>query len=639
MSAIGGSYRFDGGIPDEAMLAALGRGLASLGPDGGRYIKAGAIAMVYRAFHTTKESRREIQPLVSATGQVLCWDGRLDNREELIFLLRDQLRDDLTDAGIVMAAYLKWGIDFLPKIIADFALSLWDPFSGSLILARDVIGSRDLYYHINHQEAMWSTDLATLIEISQIKLEVDENYIAGYLTRLPDPSQSPFKNINVVPPAHAVIINDRDVKVLRFWGLDPDHEIRYSSDADYEEHFRQLFTEAVRCSLRSDRPVWSDLSGGLESSSIVCVADQLVKAGRSEAPLLETVSCIRDESPSSNELKFIRYIEERIGREGYHLPESAFPVLSPSVAETSVIPNVLDIFISLHKQINKLMAEKGARVRLCGNGGDQIFNSVPSPGGLLADLLVCRKIWQLHKDLSAWSRDRKKPYLKLFWEEAVTPVLSRKLQVRLRPDLTKRFPDWYDPGFVKRTHLNELLLGPADSFGFHLPSHRNQATNFLGAVRSVSAGYARILQNVELRLPILYRPLVEFMQAIPTEQRRRIGETRSLQRRALKDVLPPEILHRKGKGNPSEAIFRALTREYTRMHELLSDTHVARYGYVDQQGLLKALERSRYGDKRTSDLFRIISLEFWLRSLERYGPAAKSNVAAMGSPEARPAAA
>lgn len=639
MSAIGGIYSFDRGSLDESMLAALGRGLASLGPDGGRFIKSGPMAMVYRAFHTTKESRQELQPLVSASGQVLCWDGRLDNREDLIPVLGEWLRGDFTDAGIVMAAYLKFGIDFLPKIIADFGLSLWDPLSGSLILARDVIGSRDLYYHLNEREVIWSTNLSSLIEVSQVNLEVDENYIAGYLTRLPDTSQSPFKNINVVPPAHVVVIKDSDVQVRRFWGLDPDREIRYSSDAEYEEHFRHLFTDAVRCCLRSDRPVWSDLSGGLDSSSIVCIADQLVRAGKAETPLLETVSCIRDESVSSNELKFIRCVEEKIGRQGYHLPESAFPVLSPTASESSVIPNALDIFISLHKQVNKLMAEKGARVRLCGTGGDQIFNSVPSPGGVLADFLVCGKFWQLHEGLAAWSRDRNKPYLKLLWEEAITPLLSRNIQVRLKRDLTRRLPDWYDPGFVERTNLKELLLGPTDTFGFHLPSQRNQATNFLGAVRSVATGYARVLQNVELRLPILQRPLVEFMQAIPTEQRRRIGETRSLQRRALKDVLPPEILRRKGKGNPSEAVFRGLTREYTRLHSLLSDAYVARYGYVNQQGLMRALERSRYGDKRTSDLFRIISLEFWLRSLERYGPAAKSNVAVLGSPEARPAAA
>ena len=140
--------------------------------------------------------------------------------------------------------------------------------------------------------------------------------------------------------------------------------------------------------------------------------------------------------------------------------------------------------------------------------------------------------------------------------------------------------------------------------------------SFLTAVRSISAGYARaLLQDAELRFPILHRPLVEFMQAIPRDQRIRPGEKRSLQRRALKDLLPPEVLNRKGKGNPSEAVFRSLTREYARLHSLLSDSYVARYGYVNQTALMRALERSRYGDKRISEIFRIISLEFWLRSL------------------------
>ncbi len=640
MSAIGGIYSFADGIVDEGLLVALRQGLASLGPDGGGQFKSGPVGIVYSAFHTTKESRQEIQPLTSANGHSLCWDGRLDNREDLISILRDELRGDFTDAGIVMAAYLKWGIDFLPKLIADFALSLWDPSLRSLILARDVIGSRDLYYHVNHRGAIWSTDLKQLLRLSRVKPEVDENYIAGYFTLLPQSSESPFKNINLVPPAHAVIIKDRDVQARRFWGLDPDYEIRYRSDAEYEEHFRHLFTEAVRCSLRSDRPVWSDLSGGLDSSSIVCMADQLIKAGDSEAPQLQTISCIRDESVSSNELKFVRYVEERIGKQGYHLRESEFPVLSAEATEVSSIPNVLDIFASHHKQINNVMAANDARVRLCGSGGDQIFNSVPSPSGGLADCLVRGKFVQLHTDLCTWSRDRNKPYLKLLWEDAVEPFLSPKLQLLFKRVLNKRFSYLYDPGFVKRTHIKERMLSPTDPFGFRLPSSRKQSVNFLTAVRSISAGYARaLLQGIELRFPILHRPLVEFMQAIPRDQRMRPGEKRSLQRRALKDLLPPEVLNRKGKGNPSEAVFRSLTREYARLYPMLSDSYVARYGYVNQQALTRALERSRYGDKRISEIFRIISLEFWLRSLDQYGPTAESNVAAMGSPEACPAAA
>jgi asparagine synthase (glutamine-hydrolysing) len=640
MSAIGGIYNFADDFVEETTLAELGRSLESLGPEGGGNFNSGPVGMVYRALHITKESHDEIQPLVSATGQILCWDGRLDNRVELIAILRDELRGDFTDAGIVMAAYLKWGLDFLPKLIADFALSLWDPSLRSLILARDVIGSRDLYYHVAHRGAIWSTDLKQLIHVSRVKPEVDENYIAGYFTRLPQSSESPFKNIDVVPPAHAVIIKNGDVQVRRFWGLNPDHELRYRSDAEYEDHFRHLFEEAVRCCLRSDRPVWSDLSGGLDSSSIVCMADQLIKTSKSEAPVLETVSCIRDESVSSNELKFVRYVEERIGKQGYHVRESNFPVLSAEAVAVSPIPNALDIFASYHQHVNQLMTANGARVRLCGNGGDQIFNSLPAPLGGLADSLVRGRFLQLHQDLCAWSRDRNKPYLKLLWQDAVEPFLSPKLQLLFRRDLTQQFSELYDPGFIKRTRLVERMLSPRDPFGFRLPSSRRQSVSFLTTVRSISAGYARaLLHGTELRFPILYRPLVEFMQAIPPDQRIRPGEKRSLQRRALKHVLPPEVLNRKGKGNPSEAIFRSVTREYARLHSLLSDSHVARYGYVDQQTVMRALERSRYGDKRISDIFRIIPLELWLRSLDQYGPTAEVNAAVMGSPEACPAAA
>src|ERR1043166_7795517 len=326
MSAIGGIYSFEGDLVGETVLSELDHGLASLGPDDGAHFRSGPVGMVYRDLHTTKESRREIQPWRSTAGHILCWDGRLDNREEMISILRDELHDDFTDARIVMAAYLKWGSEFLPRLIADFALSLWDPAQRALILARDVIGSRDLFYHVDHRESVWSTDLRTLVRVARVKPEVDENYIAGYLTRLPDSSESPFKNIIVVPPAHAVIIKKDDVQVRRFWGLDQDREVRYRTDGEYEEHFRHLFTEAVRCCLRSEGPVWSDLSGGLDSSSIVCIADQLIKAGKSEATTLETVSCIRDESVSSNELKFVRYVEEWIGKQGPHLPEGAFPV-------------------------------------------------------------------------------------------------------------------------------------------------------------------------------------------------------------------------------------------------------------------------------------------------------------------------
>src|SRR5215475_12581925 len=108
MSAIGGLLRFDRAPVNRRLLRALGMGLTRLGPDGGDELVHRSIGFAYRAFHTNVESRRERQPLVRPGPHVLTWDGRLDNRQELLRELRDECGSDMSDAGIVMASYLRW---------------------------------------------------------------------------------------------------------------------------------------------------------------------------------------------------------------------------------------------------------------------------------------------------------------------------------------------------------------------------------------------------------------------------------------------------------------------------------------------------------------------------------------------------
>src|ERR1051326_1568397 len=140
MSGIAGVYNFEERQVDPAQLLVLGSGLTERGPDGGNEFIDGPVAMVYRAFHTNAESRRERQPLLSRSGHLLCWDGRLDNRAELLRRLESKPREDRTDVALVFAAWQKWNADFLSYLIGDFALSLWDPFGKTLLLARDPFG-------------------------------------------------------------------------------------------------------------------------------------------------------------------------------------------------------------------------------------------------------------------------------------------------------------------------------------------------------------------------------------------------------------------------------------------------------------------------------------------------------------------
>jgi asparagine synthase (glutamine-hydrolysing) len=617
MSALGGIYYFNNRSVDRHPLISLGKKLSSHGPDGGSEVVSDSIGMVYRAFHTNRESRLEKQPLVSREGHILAWDGRLDNREEMISLLRQELDGDRTDVAIAMAAYLKFGSDFLPRLIGDFALSLWEPRTRTLLLARDAVGPRPLYYHANAERIIWSSELMPLLDFAGIELEVNDEYIAGYITRGPEPDLTPYKTIYAVHPGHTVIVQNGRLRAQRFWGLDPNHDIRYKTDREYEEHFRHLFREAVRSRLRVDGPVWGSLSGGLDSSAIICMADEIIAAGEAKASRLETVSYVYDEATTSDERKFIQSVEERRGRSGCYLRDEECPPLASFPDETQLsFPDFLDCFVDRHNRLCEAMRGDGARVLLTGHGGDEMLCSNPSPAPRLGDLLVQRRLLYLHRSLKMWSKTSKKPYLALLWRDGVVPLLPAKLQVLLKPVV--KLPSWFDAKFVARMNLQERGLRTPNIFGFDLPSECDQAAGFLSAMKVISKASYRARGGIEVSHPYLHRPLVEFLQAIPFEQRVRPGETRSLMRRALRDLLPEKILKRQGKKGPDEALFRAVARQWPQLHPIFKDARVCAGGYIGAKALQTALERVRHGcETHSFALIQTISLEFWLRALER----------------------
>jgi len=428
------------------------------------------------------------------------------------------------------------------------------------------------------------------------------------------------------------------LRAQRFWGLDPNCEIRYQTDGEYEEHFRHLFREAVRCRLRVDGPVWGSLSGGLDSSAIICMADELIMAGEAEASRLETVSYVYDEATTSDERKFIQSVEEKRGRSGCYLRDEECPPLASFPDETQLsFPDFLDCFVDRHNRLCEAMRGDGARALLTGHGGDEMLCSNPSPAPALGDLLVQRRLLHLHRSLKVWSKTSKKPYLALLWRDGVMPLLPTNLQVLLKPPV--KLPSWFDERFVARMNLRERHLGIPDVFGFDLPSRRDQAVGFLSVMRTVAKASYRARGGIEVSHPYLHRPLVEFLQATPFEQRVRPGETRSLMRRALRELLPEKILKRQSKKGPDEALFRALAREWPRLQPIFERAQGCARGCTNTKALQVALERARHGCERNSfAIIQTISLEFWLRSLERRGSMAK-NAAVLKELTARPTAA
>ena len=634
MSAIGGVFNFHNKTVDPDVLSRLWVGLRDRGPDGGDIRIDGAVGLCYRAFHTNRESRLESQPLVSRNGCVLVLDGRIDNREELISKthgLHEGQGAIITDVEIVMAAFLKWGDDFAEHVIGEFALALWEPRSRRLLLARDHIGTRTLYFHKDKDRLIFSSELEPLLDVADAPLEVDDEYVAGYLVYDPEPHLTPYKHFHAIKPFHVIsVANDGNLRQWPYWSLNRKKEIRYQKDEDYEADFLEHFKAAVGGPLRSDLPVCADLSGGLDSSAIVCVADELIGTGKVTTRSLETISQISDGSPSSDERKFIRFVEEHLGRKGYHIREDDYPLLSDlSVDNVSRSLSPLLFCAGPHHAVYEVMQAVNSRVLLAGVGGDEIMCSNPDPSPELADLLVTGKLVQLNASLKAWSAYVRRSYVELLWRNAFVPILPHRIRMKCKQ--ISPLPAIFDKTFSRRMQLTERIYAVVDPFNCSLPSDRDQALGFWTAIRGIASGTRREISKVDVSYPFLHRPLVEFMQAIPHTQRVRVGQTRSLMRRSLKGLLPEQIAKRKSKGNPQEVITRAITREWPRLEPLFVDARVFARGYIDRAALRSLIEKFRFGcGTHSPALLKTLVLEVWLRGLERQAVIVKQPAAIAG---------
>lgn len=625
MSGLAGVLAFDGAPAGEAVLAAIDAGLLQRAGGSSRLAAAPGVSMLYRDLRV--EEGADEQPLVAATGEMLAWDGRLDNAEELASALFGSRPRSGGDAALVLEAYRRWGTQALPLLVGDFALALWDRPRRTLLLARDAFGIRPLYYRATPSGVIWSSSLSSFLFLPDFVVDVDEQYVAGYLTSTSATDETPFRSVTGVPAGGAVLVRDGALRRSTFWSVDPHAEVRCAGDAEYEERFRALFYEAVRVRLRAGGAVAAELSGGLDSSSIVCVADSLLRDGRAHAPRVHTISHVYPEAKTSDERPFMAEVERQRGAPGHHIAEDRFRILRLLEEDEPFLdfPTPFAVAAAQYGEVRRVMRSLGARVLLSGTGGDQVVWGEVGPPVMLADTLLQGRPLQLHRDLVAWSRALNTSYLQLVRDGVVWPLLPRPLQSRTMHHV--RPPRWIDAGFARRTHVAERLLGYRGEDRFRLPSRRDDYNALQNAIWLASRAHAIERGAFELRFPFLHRPLVELALAIPVGQKLRPGETRSILRRALRGVLPEPIAARKTKQSPDEALHRAVAREGRRLEELVATARVCRRGYVRAEELRDALRRMRHGLNVSTPAFvRTLSLELWLRDLERAGDVRRARV-------------
>jgi asparagine synthase (glutamine-hydrolysing) len=622
MSVQFGRWNFEGQSPTPEYIEKIRAALAPYGPDSDESYSKGGLWILYRAFHTTKESRLEKQPHVSSSGAVITWDGRLDNRAELISELHNSLTSSSTDVDIVAAAYEKWGAESFAKLIGDWALSIWNSRERSMLLAKDPIGIRHLFYSFDNKQVTWSSVLDPLIWLAEEPFAICEEYIAGWFSMFPAAHLTPWVNIHSVPPSSFVLVRPGDRNTSKYWDFDPAKKIRYCTDAEYEEHFRVVFALAVQRKLRSDRPVLAELSGGRDSSSIVCMADTIIARGAAETPRLDSISYFDDSEPNWNERPYFTRVEEKRGRTGWHIdlgPKKPGVAAEPEPPSADIHSRSFATPGASRRsslQFRACLASQGNRVVLSGIGGDEVMGGVPTPTPELQDLLARAQLRMFAHQLKLWALEKRKPWFHLFFEAArgfFPPTLTGVPKyMRPAPWLRSRFTErhWEAlTGYPSRTKL----------FG-SLPSFQDSVGSLNGLRRQLACQAMPFEPHYEKRYPFLDRGLLEFMFAIPREQLVRPTRRRSLMRRALVGIVPDEILNKKRKAFVARAPLVAISNNWANLLETTHKMVSSSLGIVNSQLLLAALTKGLRGEEvPTVTLARTLRVEGWLRDLHKLG--------------------
>ena len=622
MSVIFGDCLPQGATVEGATLSRLAAATARYGDDGTALHTQGRIGMGFQAFHTHERSLIGTQPAVDAVGNILVFDGRLDNHEELA------AGDGLigvrpADSILILNAFARWGEECFSRLVGDWALALWSARDRALYLARDHAGMRSLYYRNDNGGIRWSTYLETFF-VGDSFPDLDPEYIACLLSGQEIGDLTPYKGIRAVPKAHYIVVREGRVKLSPYWRWIADTKIVYGSDGEYDEHFLRLFRQAVQRRIGPGAPVLAELSGGMDSCSIVCMADQIVKGRIGGTNPLDTVSYFDDTEPDWNERPYFTAVESWRNKRGIHIDwSSRVPSYEPLVLPDRIYPypGVDRTSLDFADQFEQTVGAGRYRVIVSGIGGDELLGGVPAPMPQLADHLREGKLFRLISVAAEWCMVSREPLIHTLLG---TMAFTFNLYRRPVPDRSA-VPPWLS------TELRQLCLCPrAHREKLHTilartPSAINNGRVWWALLETLPHLAPPLAGNYEYRYPYLDRDLVEFLHRVPREQLVRPGRRRFLMRRALKEIVPVEILERKRKAFVSHSPLTNLRNAQQRIEELFSHPLSADFGFIDRPRFLQAFRGELAGDlKWIAPLTRAIGLELWLRSLRASNVSARN---------------
>lgn len=613
MSAIFGTCLSRDAAVDQQFMLLLARATAGYGIDGTHTLRHGRIGMGFQAFHTHQRSRLELQPVIDHLGNIVVLDGRLDNFQDLA--VREGIRAEcVPDSTIILKVFERHGVHCFSRLVGDWALALWSARDSVLYLARDHAGSRTLFYSNVPGETRWSSYLESFF-VGNVTPEIEREYMARALAGQEIRELTPYKGILAVPPAHYVAVQNGRETVRSHWNWVADTNIVYRSEAEYDRHFLSLFESAVARRFEPGGPILAELSGGMDSTSIVCMADKIVRDSGDLSKLIDTVSYFDDTEPDWDERPYFVAAENHRNRRGIHLESSPIGCdLEPLIlaGRTYPYPGCDSGTIQRSIRFEQKVGAGRYRIILSGIGGDELLGGVPTAMPELANYLRQGRPLKLVSRAFEWCMADRTPLVEMLWD---TVTFTSHLYRNPRPGYDS-IPPWLSQELRKILRHSSCFTAKPRELLAARPSALSSGQTWWGLLETLPHLAPNPLGRYEYRYPYLDRDLVEFLHRIPREQLVQPGRRRLLMRRALKEIVPAEILERKRKAFISRGPITHLRDSQRQVFDLFANPLLAAYGYIERDTFLRAFQAELAGGlKWVGHLTKAISLELWLRGL------------------------
>jgi asparagine synthase (glutamine-hydrolysing) len=620
MCGIAGLYNFGDRAPvDQGLLRRMTDIIAHRGPDDAGHFVDGHVGLGHRRLSIIDLSPSGRQPMGNAAGDVwITYNGECYNYAELRRSLRasGSVFRSHSDTEVLLHLYEKQGIDFLRKIDGMYALAIWDARHERLLLARDRLGIKPLFYHYDGSRLLFASELKALLADPGLQCRVDNNALGNFFRfmSIPDPTQTIFRGINKLAPGHYLAVEQGRLSVREYWDIEEGVADEHANIDVTVEHFRRVFEDAVRSHMVADVPVGAFLSGGVDSSSVVAMAARETDvplrtfamsfgglAGFDEAEHARRVAALHQTKHEMFEMK-----PDLVG---------ALPQVVWHGDEPSGVSSALGVYFLAQA------ARRHVKVVLTGDGGDEVFagypwrhqSSVQLPRSIVKGAQNFTRLWSAGLSRGRSRRRLNKAMSSIF----ATPGnrYSMGLSLYARGELAELVsPEVFEAVYGSAQDSIEYYYDKLHNAGelnrkLYADIKTTLVSEMLTKVDRMTMAF-----GLEARVPFLDWRLVQWAFSLPDSHKLRAGQGKYIVKRAMASALPADILYRPKQGF-NIPLRRWMTKELAQfISDILRSTRFRQRGLVKPGAVDVLLARLFESDENCSNhLFELVSLELWFQ--------------------------